>query len=157
MKLLTIRSLAVARDAKRCVRPHMALPRPKLQARGRFSGQRMPRKVLFRREAARVRATVACGTGGFALRRRAATGASMRIFMFKSRPKPSLRAFAGESTGARLPAKYGPWDATGVIRPDKDPPHKFARADIEAAINGEGFQLWVTKPMVKAEAEAAAS
>ena len=76
----------------------------------------------------------------------------MRIFMFKSRPKPSLRAFAGESTGARLPAKYGPWDATGVIRPDKDPPHKFARAHIEAAINGEGFQLWVTKPMAKAEA-----
>ncbi|MFL5147444.1 MAG: hypothetical protein ACJ8DN_04800 [Microvirga sp.] len=81
----------------------------------------------------------------------------MRIFMFKSRPKPSLRAFAGESTGARLPAKYGPWDATGVIRPDKDPPHKFARAEIEAAINGEGFQLWVTKPMVKAEAEAEAA
>src|SRR3954447_11624658 len=152
---------------KRCVRPHMALPRPKLQARGRFSGPRRPQKVLFRREAARVRATVACGTGGFALRRRAATGAFMRIFMFKSRPKPSLRAFAGESTGARLPAKYGPWDATGVIRPDKDPPpvtgpnkpppHKFARADIEAAINGEGFQLWVTKPMVKAEAEAEAA
>ena len=117
----------------------------------------MPRKVLFRREAARVGATVACGTGGFALRRRAATGAALRIFMFKSRPKPSLRAFAGESTGARLPAKYGPWDATGVIRPDKDPPHKFARAHIEASINGEGFQLWVTKPMAKAEAEAAAS
>ena len=44
-----------------------------------------------------------------------------------------------------------------MIRPDKDPPHKFARAHIEAAINGEGFQLWVTKPMAKAEAEAAAS
>ncbi|HEX8663793.1 MAG TPA: hypothetical protein VF744_07160 [Beijerinckiaceae bacterium] len=78
----------------------------------------------------------------------------MRIFMFKSRAKPTLRAFAGESTGARLPQKYGPWDATGVIRPDKAPPHNFARADIEAAINGEGFQLWVTKPMVKAEAAA---
>jgi hypothetical protein len=78
----------------------------------------------------------------------------MRIFMFKSRAKPTLRAFAGESTGARLPAKYGPWDATGVIRPDKAPPHNFPRPDIEAAINGEGFQLWVTKPMAKADAAA---
>src|SRR3954447_25693448 len=101
---------------KRCVRPHMALPRPKLQARGRFSGPRRRQKVLFRREAARVRATVAFWPGGCGLRPRAATRRLMGDFMFKPRPKPSLRAFASESTGARLPAKYGPWDATGVIR-----------------------------------------
>lgn len=80
----------------------------------------------------------------------------MRIYIFKSRAKADLRAFAGESTGSRLPEKYGPWDATGVIREDKSPPHNFARGHIEAAIKGEGFQLWVTKPLEKAVAPAAA-
>jgi hypothetical protein len=66
----------------------------------------------------------------------------MRIFMFTSRAKPDLRAFAGESTGGKLPEKYAPWDATGVVRPEKAPPHGFARATIEQSINNQGYQLW---------------
>jgi hypothetical protein len=69
----------------------------------------------------------------------------MRIFMFTSRAKRELRAFAGESTGAQLPQKYAPWDATGVIRPEKAPPHGFARAVIEESINSRGYQLWRTR------------
>lgn len=68
----------------------------------------------------------------------------MRIFMFASRVKPELRAFVGESTGQRLPQKYAPWDATGVVRPEKAPPHGFSRATIEAAIDSQGYQLWRT-------------
>jgi hypothetical protein len=74
----------------------------------------------------------------------------MRIFMFTSRNKPELRAFAGESTGSKLPAKYAPWDATGVIRPENAPPHRFPRAVIEKAIEAEGFQLWRTNGAAKA-------
>ena len=66
----------------------------------------------------------------------------MRIFMFASRTKPELRAFAGESAGRQLPEKYAPWDATGVVRPERAPPHGFSRATIEAAINSQGYQLW---------------
>jgi len=66
----------------------------------------------------------------------------MRLYMFTSRARPDLRAFAGESSGGRLPEKYGPWDATGVVRPDCSPPHRFSRATIEAAIETDGFQLW---------------
>jgi hypothetical protein len=73
----------------------------------------------------------------------------MRIFMFKSRVKPDLRAFSGEPAGLRLPEKYGPWDPIGVVRPDTHPPHGFARKTIEAAIERESFQLWVMKPLAK--------
>jgi hypothetical protein len=66
----------------------------------------------------------------------------MRLFMFTSRPRSELRAFAGESKGAQLPAKYAPWDATGVVRPEKEPPHGFSRQVIEAAIEAQGYQLW---------------
>jgi hypothetical protein len=80
----------------------------------------------------------------------------MRIFMFKSRVKPDLRAFAGEPTGLKLPAKYGPWDAIGVVRPDVSPPHGFSRRTIEAAIDRDNFQLWVTQPLAKSAAAKAA-
>jgi hypothetical protein len=69
----------------------------------------------------------------------------MRIYMFSSRAKPDLRGFAGESTGRQLPEKYAPWDATGVVRPEKAPPHGFSRATIEEAINAQGYQLWRMK------------
>jgi len=66
----------------------------------------------------------------------------MRIYMFKSQPKPELHAFAGDSAGSKLPGKFAPWLVTGVIGPDKTPPHRFPRDQIEKAIGGEGFQLW---------------
>jgi hypothetical protein len=66
----------------------------------------------------------------------------MHIFMFKSGTKSELRAFAGDSSGSKLPAQHGPWLATGVIRPDRAPPHNLSRRAIEKAINGQGFQLW---------------
>ena len=51
----------------------------------------------------------------------------MHIFMFKSDAKGELNAFAGDPQGSKLPPQHGPWQATGVIRPDKEPPHKFSR------------------------------
>jgi hypothetical protein len=66
----------------------------------------------------------------------------MRIYMFVSRTKPELRAFAGDLIGQRLPERYAPWDATGVVRPEKAPPHGFSRATIEESINSRGYQLW---------------
>jgi hypothetical protein len=32
-----------------------------------------------------------------------------------------------------------------VIRPEKAPPHGFARAVIEESINSRGYQLWRTR------------
>ena len=69
----------------------------------------------------------------------------MRIFIFKSESNDVLCAFAGDSAGSKLPPQHGPWQATGVIRDDKDPPHRFSRAAIEKAIDAEGFQLWRMK------------
>jgi hypothetical protein len=72
-------------------------------------------------------------------------GIRMRIFMFKSEAKSELRAFAGDSAGSKLPRQHGPWHATGVIRPDKDPPYNLPRTAIEKAIKADGFQLWRLK------------
>jgi hypothetical protein len=72
-------------------------------------------------------------------------GIRMRIFMFKSEAKSELRAFAGDSAGSKLPRQHGPWHATGVIRPDKDPPYNLPRVAIEKAIKADGFQLWRLK------------
>ena len=66
----------------------------------------------------------------------------MRIYMFVSRNKPELRAFSADSRGDRLPGKYAPWDATGVVAAERSPPHGFSRATIEDAINSQGYQLW---------------
>ena len=70
----------------------------------------------------------------------------MRIFLFKSDASSGLRAFAGDPAGSTLPRQHGPWHATGVIREDKDPPHRFSRATIEKSIDEAGFQLWRLKP-----------
>ena len=66
----------------------------------------------------------------------------MRIYIFKSETKRKLRAFAGDLAGTKLPQNHGPWTATGVIGPEKAPPHNFSRDAIEEAIDTEGFQLW---------------
>ena len=76
----------------------------------------------------------------------------MRIFMFKSDAKGELCAFAGDAEGSKLPQQHGPWHATGVIRPDKAPPHNFSRSTIEKAISEQGFQLWRIKPKEKVPA-----
>jgi hypothetical protein len=76
----------------------------------------------------------------------------MHIFMFKSDAKSELRAFAGDPQGSKLPSQHGPWHATGVIRPDKQPPHNFSRSAIEKAINDQGFQLWRMKPKIEVPA-----
>jgi hypothetical protein len=44
--------------------------------------------------------------------------------------------------GSKLPQNHGPWTVTGVVGPDKAPPHNFSRDEIEEAIDVEGFQLW---------------
>ena len=74
----------------------------------------------------------------------------MHIFMFKSQSRDDLRAFAGDSSGSKLPAQHGPWQATGVIRPDRAPPHNLSRRAIEKAINSQGFQLWRVKKTAEA-------
>ena len=39
----------------------------------------------------------------------------MRLFIFKSEPKPELRAFGGDLTGSQLPKQFGPWHAIGAV------------------------------------------
>jgi hypothetical protein len=69
-------------------------------------------------------------------------GTPMRIFIFKSEPRPELRAFGADLTGSQLPQQFRPWRAIGAIAPDRDPPHKLSREVIETAIKNQGFQLW---------------
>jgi len=70
----------------------------------------------------------------------------MRLFMFTSQAKDDLHAFAGDESGSKLPAKYGPWGLTGTLGSRETPPHKFSRKTIEQSISSEGFQLWRMKP-----------
>jgi hypothetical protein len=67
---------------------------------------------------------------------------TMRIFIFKSEPRPELRAFGGDLAGSELPKQLGPWHAIGAVAPDRDPPHELSREVIETAIKSQGFQLW---------------
>jgi hypothetical protein len=69
----------------------------------------------------------------------------MRLYIFRSEVKTDLRAFASDSTGSKLPTKFAPWTGIGVVASDRAPPHGFSRAQIENALNGEGFQLWRLK------------
>ena len=66
----------------------------------------------------------------------------MRIYVFKSETNRQLRAFAGDPGGSKLPARHGPWTATGIVPPDREPPFKFPRDAIEGAIDSIGFQMW---------------
>ncbi len=70
----------------------------------------------------------------------------MQIYMFTSESTSSLRAFAGDPSGSKLPSNHGPWKTDGSIRPGEHPPHSFSRAKIEQAIKFDGFQLWRMKP-----------
>ena len=58
----------------------------------------------------------------------------MRLFMFKSEGNNGLHAFAPDPGGEQLPPRHGPWTAVGVVREDKDPPHRMSRAAIEKSI-----------------------
>ncbi len=69
----------------------------------------------------------------------------MQIYMFTSQASSNLHAFAGDPSGTKLPEGHGPWDATGSLRADQHPPHRFSRAKIEEAIKLVGFQLWRKK------------
>jgi hypothetical protein len=73
----------------------------------------------------------------------------MRIFIFKSDANSELRAFAADLIGAKLPDRFRPWRAVGVIGVGKDPPHNLPRDHIERAIEAHGFQLWRMKPKAK--------
>jgi hypothetical protein len=69
----------------------------------------------------------------------------MKLYIFKSETRTNLRAFSGESDGGKLPDRFRPWRAIGVVPPDRAPPHSFSRATIEKAIAHQGFQLWRLK------------
>ena len=73
----------------------------------------------------------------------------MRLYVFKSDSRDELHAFTSDSTGAKLPAKFAPWQVTGMISPNRAPPHGLSRARIENGIHETGFQLWRIKPDVK--------
>ena len=66
----------------------------------------------------------------------------MRLFMFKSESNRGLYAFAPDPAGQQLPSRHGPWTAVGVVRDDKEPPHKMSREAIEKSIADQGFQLY---------------
>jgi len=72
--------------------------------------------------------------------------AAMRIYIFKSDASKELRAFSDDPSGAKLPGRFRPWHAFGVIAPGKDPPHRLPRQPIERAIGECGFQLWRMTP-----------
>jgi len=69
----------------------------------------------------------------------------MRIFIFKSETSPNLHAFSDDLGGNKLPTRFRPWHAIGVVRPESAPPHNLSRDAIEASINKVGFQLWRMK------------
>jgi hypothetical protein len=70
----------------------------------------------------------------------------MQIYMFTSGSSANLRAFAGDSSGSKLPSNHGPWSRNGSVKAGEHPPHQFSRAKIEQAIKFVGFQLWRMKP-----------
>jgi hypothetical protein len=64
----------------------------------------------------------------------------MRIYIFNSDANSELRAFSDDRSGAKLPARFGPWHGFGAIAVDHDPPRRFSREVIERAIRDTGFQ-----------------
>jgi hypothetical protein len=70
---------------------------------------------------------------------------AMRLFMFKSESNRELHAFVADPGGEPLPSRHGPWTAVGVVREDKEPPHKMSREVIEQSIADQGFQLYKMK------------
>jgi hypothetical protein len=70
----------------------------------------------------------------------------VQLFIFESNADTSLRAFAGDAAGGKLPDQFSPWRQIGVIRPENAPPYNLSRHTIEKAISAHGFQLWRLKP-----------
>jgi hypothetical protein len=70
----------------------------------------------------------------------------VRLFIFESNTNTSLRAFAGDAAGRKLPDQFSPWRQIGAVGPEKAPPYNLSRDTIETAINAHGFQLWRLKP-----------
>jgi len=70
----------------------------------------------------------------------------VRLFIFESDGDTSLRAFAGDAAGRKLPDQFSPWRQVGAVRPERLPPYNLSRDTIEKAINAHGFQLWRLKP-----------
>ena len=70
----------------------------------------------------------------------------MRVFMFVSQAKDGLHAFAGDESGSKLPAKYGPWDFVATIDSYQRFPFGFPRKAVEEEIASRGYQLWRMKP-----------
>jgi hypothetical protein len=70
---------------------------------------------------------------------------SSNLYMFRSETSALLHGFAAESSGAKLPAKLGPWAGIGVLRPDQPPPHGLKRAAIEDGVARLGYQMWRKK------------
>jgi hypothetical protein len=66
----------------------------------------------------------------------------MKLYIFRSETKTDLRAFCADDAGSRLPVRFGPWHAIGVVKAAIPPPHKLPRAEIEKSIELQGFQLW---------------
>ncbi|MBI3433811.1 MAG: hypothetical protein HY056_01835 [Proteobacteria bacterium] len=66
----------------------------------------------------------------------------MRIYIFKSQEQRTLRAFAADPAGEKLPSQFRPWQAIGVVAPNRAPPHGLSRTSIEKAIADHGYQLW---------------
>jgi hypothetical protein len=69
----------------------------------------------------------------------------MNIFIFKSSSNSELRAFSNDQGGLNLPAKFRPWHAVGVVKPDSAPPNNLSRDVIEKSIASSGYQLWKLK------------
>jgi hypothetical protein len=69
----------------------------------------------------------------------------MKLYIFRSETKSELRAFCADSAGMKLPDRFKPWRAIGVVTPNKAPPHELSRAEIEKSIESQGFQLWRLK------------
>ncbi|MBN8939979.1 MAG: hypothetical protein J0H01_10830 [Rhizobiales bacterium] len=67
------------------------------------------------------------------------------LFIFQSGTSETLGAFTLDKTGSQLPEKFAPWTRTGVVLPDRSPPHGLKRAAIEAGVAEFGFQLWRRK------------
>lgn len=66
----------------------------------------------------------------------------MRLYIFKSEGNRGLQAFASDPAGEQLPARHGPWTATGVVAADRDPPYRISRVTVEKSIADQGFQLF---------------
>jgi hypothetical protein len=71
--------------------------------------------------------------------------AFMNIFIFKSEANRELRAFSDDQGGHKLPAKFRPWHAVGVVKPDAKPPNNLSRDVIEKSIADAGYQLYKLK------------